>query len=182
MIYSELAYRYAAALFDVASEAKKADEYLKYLESLQAVIEGNETINEFVASPLVRTEEKVKALQLALKNSGLPEDIISFVTLLGKKSRITILPEIISAYQARADELNGITRGAVRTSAKLSDKQKENIASLISAITKKKVLLQYSVDKSLIGGLTAQVGSLTFDDSLTAHLRRIKEDLTRRIN
>lgn len=182
MVYSELAYRYAAALFDLAVEAKKVTEYLQALRGVQAALDSNTTVKDFVASPLVRAEDKAKTLVAALKDSGVPEAVINFTTLLAHKGRLILLAEIIAAYQAREDELNGITRGVVKTSAELTEKQKLSIASTLSSITKKKVILQYTEEKALLGGLTAQVGSLTFDDSLAAHLRRIKEDLTRRIN
>ncbi|MCB0350577.1 MAG: ATP synthase F1 subunit delta [Bdellovibrionales bacterium] len=182
MFYSELAHRYAVAIYDIAKEAKATDAYLKALEQVQSSLEQSPMIKDFVHSPLVRTEEKSKTVIAAFKDSGLPEDVTSFITLLAQKGRLAILPEIIAAYQAREDETNGVTRGVVKSSKSLSDKQKDEMAKLLSSITNKKVILQYENDKSLIGGLTAQVGSLTFDDSISAHIRRIKEDLTRRIN
>lgn len=182
MRYSELAFRYASAFFDLATEVKQNEAYLKTLKDIQALLESDVTITQFLASPLIKAEDKVAALMKAFKESQLPEGILNFILLLAKKGRLALLPEVVAAYQAREDELNGVTRGTVKSAGSLNDKQKENILNQIQAVTKKKVVLQYLEDKSLIGGLVAQVGSFTFDDSLAAHLRRIKEDLTRRIN
>jgi F-type H+-transporting ATPase subunit delta len=182
MRYSELAFRYASALFDIGSEANKADKYLEPLKSLEKALFENAQVREFIESPLVRATDKEATVTKALEGKGLPAEIQNFILLLARKSRLGHLPEIISAYQAKEDSMNSLTRGTVRSSTELTAKQKEEVAKIVSTITKKKVVLQYNEDKSLIGGLVAQVGSYIFDDSLSAHLRRIKEDLTRRIN
>jgi F-type H+-transporting ATPase subunit delta len=181
MKYSELAYRYASALFDLGVAESKPSVFLKALQSVHVSLSDTTAVAQFVASPLVRSQDKTQALLKAFKGSGLPEQVLNFVLLLAQKGRLSLLPEIIAAFQAKEDQANGVTRGTVRAAKELSSQQKEALTKSVSEITKKKVILQYTEDKSLIGGLVAQVGSLTFDDSLAAHLRRIKEDLTRSI-
>jgi F-type H+-transporting ATPase subunit delta len=50
----------------------------------------------------------------------------------------------------------------------------------VAQVTGKKVILEYKEDASLLGGLIAEVGSLTFDDSLETQLRTMNEELKRR--
>jgi uncharacterized protein YbcI len=56
------------------------------------------------------------------------------------------------------------------------------IKEKLEKLTGKKVVLEYHEDKSLIGGLVAQVGSFSFDDSLETQLRLMREDLKRKAN
>lgn len=182
MKYSQLAYRYASAIFDVATSAKKQDEYLEGLRSVHNVLNENMQVKQMVSSPLIRSNDKEQMLKKALGSKGLPEDLLNFILLLAHKGRLMLLAEVIAAYQAKDDDLNKVTRGVVRSFAPLSSKQKQDLNKTIEAAIKKKVILQYEEDKNLIGGLVAQVGSFTFNDSLSEHLARIKEDLTRRIN
>lgn len=182
MRQSEIASRYAKALFEVATAAKKQDEYLNALKMISSAFSNNEMIEEFIHSPLILSSDKEKTLTQVLKSKDLPEDIVSFLLLLTRKGRLSLLADIVSAYQTQEDELNKVTRGIVKSPHKLTDVQKIEIQKSIENATKKKVVLQYQEVPELIGGLFAQVGSLTFDDSLSAHLSRIKDDLTRRIN
>jgi F-type H+-transporting ATPase subunit delta len=182
MRFSALAYRYASAIFDVANEAKSIKECLIGLQALEKVLSADKATHEFVASPLIRTTDKEAVIQKITAGSGLPKEVIDFALLLARKNRLMILDQIVAAFQAKDDELQKVTRGTVRSASPLTAKQKEDVEKKIASITNKKVSLQYTEDKSLIGGLVAHVGSYTFDDSLTTHLRRIKEDLTRRIN
>lgn len=179
---SEVANRYAMAIFQLAQEGHAVDGFLSALKTIKEAIEADTLLTEFVNSPLIPAIEKEKLFKKTLSDKKVAEEIVNFVALLARKGRLAVLSEVIEAYQACDDREKMITRGAVRSATKLDDKQKSEIATTIAMITKKKVLLTFAEDKSLIGGLVAQVGSLTFDDTLTSHIRRIKEDLNRRVH
>jgi F-type H+-transporting ATPase subunit delta len=179
MRHSEVASRYATAIFDLSAENKQTSEFLQALQCIGQVIQSDKAIQAFVSSPLIRAADKEEALKNALSNMKLPSEILDFVLLLAQKDRLFLMNDIVSAYQAREDRLNNVTRGTVKSAVAVSTKQKEEIQKFVDAYTQKKVLLQYVEDKSLVGGLSAQVGSLSFDDSVVSHLKRMKEDLTR---
>ncbi len=179
MISSEVANRYAAALFSLASTAEEHSIFLQSLKQLSEAFHQDKAVLEFLNSPLVRAEKKEEALQAALKNQNINVNVLNLVLLLAKKDRLSILSQISTAYEQKADQAAHIKRGTVRSASILNDKQKTDIQKIIETYTKNKVVLAYQEDVSLLGGLTAQVGSLTFDDSLFAHLKRIKEDLNR---
>ncbi|MFZ4405339.1 MAG: F0F1 ATP synthase subunit delta, partial [Pseudobdellovibrionaceae bacterium] len=48
---------------------------------------------------------------------------------------------------------------------------------ILSKKLNKKIILTSQKDPSLLGGLVAQVGGWTFDDSLKAHLSKLEEIL-----
>ncbi len=182
MRYSEVAHRYAAALFEIASESGSVDKCLNELQALQDAVEKDSSLAHFIASPLVPESEKEKVINKTLVGKNSPQELSSFVSLLAKKGRLGLIGEVVQAFQACDDQQKKITRGVVKSASALNEKQKNEITQTISGITKKQVILDFEEDKSLIGGLVAQVGSLTFDDTLASHLRRMKEDLNRRMN
>jgi len=180
MGYSELAARYAKSLYDVAAEKNSADRVFNELRGLQQAFEKDKHVEEFLNSPVLKSEDKEKALKEALKNGGLSEETNSLVLLLAKKGRLPIFPEVVEAFQARADEAHGVTRGTVRSAIVLSPEERQRIEKTVSNYTKKQVILTYKEDPNVIGGLIAEVGSYTFDDTLKSHLRRLNEELNRR--
>lgn len=182
MRYSEVANRYAIAIYQLAQESQTTAAMLSNLKELELAIKSDKMVGAFVNSPLIPAAEKEKLFKKTLGENGAPETLINFVALLSRKGRLLLLSEIIAAYQACDDTVNKIARGAVRSATNLSASQKGEISQIIAMITKKKVVLSFEEDKSYIGGLVAQVGSMTFDDTLTAHVQKIKEDLNRRIN
>lgn len=182
MRYSELANRYATAIYDLAKASKDSASVLSMLMAFSESLESDKQCKQFVDSPLIAAGEKEKAIKAVLASKNITGEIGHFILLLAKKGRLNLLPEIVSAYQACEDKEKSITRGVVRSTSALSEKQKAEITQTITTLIKKNVILNFVEDKTLIGGLVAQVGSLTFDDSLTAHLDRIKDVLNRRVH
>ena len=179
MKYSEVAQRYAKALFLLAKENGSTDETHDQLKFLSEAIEKDSEILEFLTSPLVSKDKKEKVFTDGL-NGQFSGETKSFLLLLAQKGRVQLIPEIVLAFQTLIDESNEVTRGTVRSAAPLANTELEKIKETVSKITNKKVILTYKEDKSLIGGLVAEVGGFTFDDSLTSHMTRLNEELNRR--
>lgn len=179
MKYSEVAQRYAKALFLLANENSSIDETHDQLKFLSEAIREDQQILQFLTSPLVSRTEKERVFTNGL-NGQFSGETKNFLLLLAKKGRVQLIPDIVEAFQALIDQSNDVTRGRVRSATPISDNELEKIKQTMSKITNKKVILTYEEDKSLIGGLVAEVGSFTFDDSLTSHMTRLNEELNRR--
>ncbi len=177
----ELANRYAKAILELAAQNGKQEQMLAELRDLQALFEKDRTINEFLNTPLIGAKDRVSVLGAALKGAGLQEGTIAFVMLLAEKNRLGIFDKIVDAVKAQNDLAHGVTRGSVRSAVVLSPEERKGIEETVSRYTKKQVILTYKEDPSVIGGLIAEVGSFTFDDTLTSHLRRLKDEMTRRV-
>jgi len=63
----------------------------------------------------------------------------------------------------------------VKSLKPLSKEERTDIESKVSQVIEKKVIMSYKEDPSIIGGLVAEVGGYKFDDSITTHLKRLKE-------
>lgn len=180
MSVSEVATRYAAALHSLVKDNGTEESTLLELRALADLFAKDPAVMEFIHSPLILASKREEALKVAICDKGLSKDVESFVLLLAKKNRIVAFEEILDAYQLQVDIDKGVTRGVVRSVAVLSPEERAEIEKRISDVTGKRVILNYTEDPDLIGGLIAQVGSYTFDDTLTTHLSRMKEDLNRR--
>jgi F-type H+-transporting ATPase subunit delta len=179
MRYSEVAARYAKALFLLAKDSGNQEETYSQLQYLAEAIEIDPEIMSFLTSPLVPKENKEKVFKEGL-NGKFSGETKSFLLLLAKKGRVQLIPDIVKAFQAIIDSENGVTRGTVRSASPMTEQERRKIEETVSKYTAKRVILTFKEDKSLIGGLVAEVGSYTFDDSLTSHLTRLNEELNRR--
>lgn len=175
-----LAQKYAQALYSVAKDKGNQDQVLGELRVLSEAVQKAPDVGVFLASPINSAEEKSKVVRAGVENRGMSETTMSFVQVLGQKNRLSLLSEIAQAFEAVSDEANGIVRGLVRSASALGPEARKALEEKISRATKKKVLLDYKEDPALIGGLVAQVGSYSFDDTLETQLSLMKEDLKRR--
>jgi len=181
-MHSVLADRYSRAIFELALESKHQDRLFNELRSLDEILFNDSTIHDFLLSPLVKVEEKEAALEKALAQASILPETKAFVLLLAHKNRLGLFHEIVQTLQVQSDENHGLVRGNVRSAAVLGPEDRKRIEEIVSRYTNKQVLLTYKEDPQLIGGLIADVGSHTFDDSIASHLRRLKDEITRRTN
>jgi len=177
-----LAGRYAKAVYLQAKESNEQDALFSEMRAFDNSLSHDKEINEYFQTPLIRPSDKVKALEGMLGKIKISATLKNFLLLLAKKNRLGIFHDIVNAYEIIADEAHGVTRGTVRSATVLGPEDRKRIEQLVSKATKKQVILTYKEDPSLVGGLVAEVGSFTFDDSITTHLKRINEQLTRSLN
>lgn len=177
-----LASRYAKAVYMQAKENNEQDALFNEMRSFDQSFSSDKEISDYFQTPLIRPTDKVKALEGLLGKIKVSDTLKNFLLLLAKKNRLGIFHEITNAYEVIADEAHGVTRGTVRSATVLGPEDRKRIEQLVSKATKKQVILTYKEDPSLVGGLVAEVGSFTFDDSITSHLKRINEQLTRSLN
>lgn len=174
-----LATRYAKALYNLAKEKGEQDAVFNQMRAVGEAFTNDKEVAEYIQSPVIRPTDKVKVIEKMTAAVQMPESLKNFVLLMAKKNRLPIFNDVVTAYQTIADEAHGVTRGVVRSATVLDPAERTRIAELVSRATKKQVILTYKEDPSLLGGLVAEVGSFTFDDSLISHLKRIKEQLNR---
>ncbi len=178
--YSQASFRYAKALHQVSAEKNSGPKVLDALRALGKAVQSLGAEFTEAASPVIAITDKQKIFVEALKDQGLPEEVLSLLGLLIDKKRLELLPEIVAAFQDYSDQLNEVARGTVASTTSLGPDERTRIEELISKVTKKKAILEYKNSPELIGGLIAQVGGYTFDDSLDTQLTLLSEHLKRR--
>lgn len=180
MRVSELASRYAKALFELAVDNKTQEKVFDDLRQLEQVFTKDSDVHAFLTSPLIKPDERETVLKKALENKGVGKETFELVLLLARKDRLALFGDLVRAYQEESDAANNVCRGVVRSAVALGQTERQRIEETVERVLNKKVIMTYKVDPSVIGGLVAQVGSYTFDDSIASHLRRMNEDLKRR--
>jgi F-type H+-transporting ATPase subunit delta len=175
----ELARRYAGALFESIGTDNDREKILAELRDLRVAF-GEPSIREFFASPMQSKEAKRKVLSGLNEKLGLTKLSVEFLDFLIERHRFEILTEVISSFEKSMDAAGGLIRGDVLSVRPLAAEEREALRARISGALGKKIILEYKVDPSLIGGLVARVGSYKFDDSLDTQLHVLGEALKRR--
>jgi F-type H+-transporting ATPase subunit delta len=94
---------------------------------------------------------------------------------LCEKGHINELCETINEFYELYKEANRIISAEVISAAELSDEQKQRLEEKLEKLYKCKVQITYSLDKSLLGGVTVKVAGKVLDQSLKHRLKSIKE-------
>jgi F-type H+-transporting ATPase subunit delta len=176
-----IANRYAEALMKTAEETHVLKNVSDDLTVVQRIIKESREFQLFLKSPVVKKEKKQKVLEAAFGKSIQPLTL-QFLSLLTEKGREDVLLSIIEAFFRLQDEILGIVHVHVRAATDLSEQQKTQLKQRFETYSKKKVRIDVSLDKQLIGGFIANVGDTMFDGSVKRQLEllrnRFAEEIT----
>lgn len=176
---TQIANRYAKALFGSVDNREAC---LNQLRTIVGVLINDSQIFTFFESKAHSAHFKKTIIEKALEGQEIHRSLKSFLMMLAERGRLTLLPEILKDYEAQVDAENGVIRGTIKSAVKLDQDARVRIEKVVSHFINKKVILTFSEEPSLVGGIVAQVGGWTFEDTLDSHLTRLKEDLNRRAN
>lgn len=176
----ELAKRYAKALFELAIDNRSQEKVFNDLRALDEAFTKDKETHEFLVSPMITPAQKEAVLKKTLEGKGAAKEVVETVLLLARNERLNVFSDLVHAFESEIDAANGVIRGTVRSASVLAPEDRQRIEQTVEKFLKKKVIMTYKVDPSVIGGLVAQVGSYTFDDSISTHLTRMNEELKRR--
>lgn len=175
-----VARRYAKALFALAKEQSRTEAVGRELETVIEVFEGHGELSDFLSRPWSGTAAKREAVSAIARRLELPKLMRDFVVLLAVRGRVDHLREIRAAYADLVDADAGRGRARVRTAVPLTDGERQTLAArLAQSLDGRQVIIEEIVDRNLLGGFVAQVGSMVLDGSLDGQLARIRERLAR---
>lgn len=172
-VASGVAAPYAQALMSVAKSNSLSDRIGEDVDFLLDLLRQSEDLRLFLASPLVKFDDK-KAVLRQLAGEQVHPHTLNFLMLLVDKGRILFLEGVCKQYQALLRELKQTVLASVTSTVELTDAQKDSVRQKVLEITgARQVDLENRIDPDLIGGVIIKVGSQVIDASLRGQLRRI---------
>lgn len=171
---SQVAIRYAKALFDLAKE-DDINAVEKDLLALEALLTQSESINILVNSPVISRAEKEKAFLAVLEKIGSQKITRNFISVLARNNRLPYAQEIIAAFISRLMAERGEVVAEVISAAPVQGEYLASISKALAEALGKKVKINVTVDKKLLGGLIVKVGSVMLDNSLKSKLDRLEQ-------
>jgi len=170
MLTSEIAKRYAQALFMVAKEEGFVDAYLQDLKRCEEVLSLRREVRDFFLNPVFPKREKVALVSRIAEALNLKETTRKFIKLLVEKGRIGHFQEIIKKYQWFIDEERGLLRVQVKTAFPLTEDLFNQLRKTLSHLTGKKVEIEVEEDRNLLGGIVVKIRDTVYDGSIKTQL------------
>jgi F-type H+-transporting ATPase subunit delta len=171
---SGIARRYAEAVFEIAAAH---DSFDRWSEELAAIARAQEQpeIGRLLANPAVGRPAK-EGIAAEYLGEMSPE-AGNLVRLLLRKGRFALAPRIAEAYRELLNEHRGIATASVVSAAPLDAAELAAVAKKLSGMTGRTVVVEPSVDPSLLGGIVARVGDQLIDASVRGRLEALKKRL-----
>jgi F-type H+-transporting ATPase subunit delta len=171
---SELAGRYAAALFELADENEALDQVAQDLTSLKTMLAESPDLVRMVRSPILSRADQGRAMAAVMQQAGVSELVQRFVGLVAQNRRLFALEGMIDAFLAELARRRGQTTARVTAARPLSDAQVHALTEALRSSLGRQVDVRLDVDPALIGGLVVKVGSRMIDTSVRTKLTKLQ--------
>jgi F-type H+-transporting ATPase subunit delta len=176
-IFGSLPRRYARALIQIAQEENAVADYGTALVTIVSALQSEDRGLSFLktlSDESIDFNDRLRAIEEVADRMQVPALFKNFLSLLIKKERMEILPEISREYLALQDEILGIVRVAIVAPAQPSSELLSRTQSVLSQRLQKKIVTHGEADPALIGGIVLRVNHTVYDGSIKKELERIK--------
>lgn len=168
----QVAAKYAKLLFDEASEAKAADKTLSELSVFYEAICSKPELAKALASPVEKDkiEQLIAKVSLKFKFSTL---VSNFMQLVVRMQRLNLLTDILDEYQRLMDSMGNMKIVQLVSAKEMDRKDQGLMLKMLVPHFGDNIVVKYSVDSSIIGGVIASCNSLVLDASVKGAMDRV---------
>ena len=178
MIVRRFARPYARAILDVAGSPQKANEIRAEVGRFEEARKSSGELQELYSNPGIDVETKISVSRQIAKKLGLSEMAMKVLDVLVRNHRINGLESIVAALTVYINQALGIVIAEVRTAHPLSDSEVADLRKGLEKKVGKRVEVKLVIDKNLIGGFVATIGSEIYDASVVGKINKFRSSLT----
>ncbi len=170
---------YGNALFELALEENKIDALYEEVQALIKLLNENIDLIKILEHPRIDKDEKKKIVEETFSNR-VSDDITGLMVMVVEKEHIGDIINIFNYFIKLVKKQKNIGVASVISAIDLSDSQKVAIEQkLIETTSYDTMEIEYSVDKSLIGGLVIRIEDRVVDSSIKTKLDKLSKTLSK---
>lgn len=177
MANQRLSSRYANSILQIAKENKSLDKIFADMQMIQNSINDSADLQMLLKSPIIKSEDKAKALT-AIFSGKVEKESSDFLKLLVTKGRESYLAEICSSFIAEYNNEHKVADVTLVTAIPATEAIMNEVTSLLTKSGKyNKVSINQEVDPAIIGGFILKMDDQLLDNSVQRKLNVVKKQL-----
>jgi len=167
--------RYAEAAFQIAQRDGTVDVWLSELE-LAAQTLGREDALRVLANPAVPYEARADLAE-RITEGQISGPALNLMRLLLRRGRIDLLPGVADEFRRLHRRREGITEATIVSAAPLGPSEEEALRTRLTEMTGGRVVMDFSIDPAILGGVIVRLGDRLIDGSVRGRLERLRSRL-----
>ena len=176
MAADPIAQRYAEAAFETAKKEGVTDDTGAVLSTLAETARRDPEVGKWLVNPDVTVEDKLAALERAVKGQW-PWVVKALLSTLLSFGRAEYLEQVAQAFTALVDRDEGRLRVLVRSARTLPAASRSRLQRMLEMWQGKQVALETEVVPALIGGLEIHVEHRVLNGSVRSELNTLRDRL-----
>lgn len=167
--------RYARAIFDLATEEGRVEDWARRLEGVREALSTPE-LRAVLVNPSIPVQRRQEVAESVLGPRVGPEGV-NLAKLLVGASRVGEVGAIAEEFGRMADDAAGRVRATATTAVPLDRPAADELVGALSNELGREVRLDERVDPAIIGGLVLRIGDRMIDASVATRLQQLRRRL-----
>lgn len=165
---------YAEALFELALQDGNTEQVSVALGEISETMASQPEFMDLLKSPAVPRDVRTRALEECF-GEKVPATVLALLRMMCVKGHMGQLEKMIAEYSQLNREHQGVAMARVISAVALTEAERDQLKRGLEARFGKKVELQCSQDRALLGGLRVEIEGKVIDGSIRNKLQQIKE-------
>ncbi|HMU38295.1 MAG TPA: ATP synthase F1 subunit delta [Pseudomonadota bacterium] len=174
MLSGSVSRRYARAVVSIGEAEGNLEVLAAEVGRLAEAVEQSADLRTVLLNPAFSQSQRQQVLEHVCARLALSKTSQNLAKLLLARGRMANVPGIAKSLRQMVDDVAGRVRVRLASAAPLDEATEVRIRSALGRATGKTVIVEKTVDASLLGGVVAQVGDLVYDGSLRGELRNLR--------
>lgn len=169
---SQSARRYAKSLLEFAIERNELPAVAADMDLISNTCKKSKDLRMMLKSPIISSDKKLSVIQ-KIFGGEIGTISLNFLSLITKKNRESILPQIASAFTNAYRAHLGIVSAEITSVVPLSEAERTKAKAFVKALGKEVELVE-KIDKDIIGGFIIRVDDKQYDASVVSRIKALK--------
>lgn len=174
---SKAAKRYANAYLETAMELKVLEKAKEDMLFIQNTFKSSSDLRVFLHSPVIKKDKKRAALE-AIFGDKIQDITNNLLKIISDKDREMLIEDITRHFIELYNIHHGNINVSVSSAYKLDKKQISALTKKLGEVSGKNILLETTIDESLLGGLKVRIDDTVIDGSVKYKLSQLKDRFT----
>ena len=169
---------YGDALFELAIESGKVDDYLDEANGVIEVVKNNDGFSQMMNHPKINKEEKLQIIDDVFKGR-VSDEMVGLLRMLEEKDHTKDIEAVLTYFIEKVYDYKKIGRATVSTPTELTDAQKADVEKRLLQTTEYgSFIMNYQVDPELIGGMVIRIKDRVVDSSIKTQISKLTHELS----
>lgn len=166
---------YAEAAFEQAQDEGALKAWSELLAVLAAIV-SDDQMESLAENPHV-SDEQLMQIITSVTGESLSTTQSNFIRILIDAERLMFAPQMAELFELRYLDAEGLANVEVVSAYPLDDAQRQRISEIMAKRLNRKIEIEESTNKDLIGGAIIRNGDSVVDASLRGQLEELRNEL-----
>ena len=176
MINTRASERYAKSLLSISIDENYVDEVKSDIDLIIKYFDESRDILNLYSSPIIPINNKVKITE-KIFDGKLNKHTLNLLYNLIYRKRDNLIITILEKFKELYNIHMNIEESVISTTFELDNESLDVVKEFANNVTGKKIILQNTIDKNVLGGFNLKIGDKMIDCTVSSKINELRKKL-----